>query len=125
MFLGGKPVLNMVYLWANFQPAKFFRSQSTAEIWTAIQNMSSLFYGGPPVYLSIDQGSNYISREIRSNVEAHGIRMKEAPIETPTSIGTVEIYHDPLRTAYMKLRSHFYRKTNHSDFLHMVIFSVN
>lgn len=58
---------------------------------------------GPPDFLSIDQGSGYVSKEFRSKAEAAGIRLSEAPIENPGSIGIVERYHAPLRRAYQKI----------------------
>lgn len=56
-------------------------------------------YAGPPDYLSVDQGSEFTSTEMRENSEAAGITMKKAPIETPGGIVTVERYQAPLRSA--------------------------
>lgn len=63
-----------------------------------------MVYTGLPVYLTVVQGSAYTSREMRENLEASDVNPKEAPIETPGAIGTMERYHDPLRVTYEKLR---------------------
>lgn len=61
-------------------------------------------YMDPPEFFSVDQGSNDVSREFKEDMEAAGITLKEAPIETPGSIGTVERYHAPRSCALNMLR---------------------
>lgn len=87
--------------------------------------MCTLVYAGPTDYLWVYQGSNYVSHQMRSNVNARGITPKKAPIETPTSIGTVEIYYSPFRAAYTKIRTPLYRSSTDADCPSMAVFSVN
>lgn len=83
-------------------------------------------YLGSPDYLGIDQGSSYISREFRSNAEAHGIHIYEAPIESAGSIGVVEMYHAPLRSSYKKIRDTLGRKdTSDEECLKLAVYVVN
>lgn len=53
--------------------------------------------------MSVDQGSSYISKEMRSNLEASGKRLREAAIETTGTLGTVERYQAQLRSILVKL----------------------
>lgn len=50
------------------------------------------------------QGSNFISKELKLNLGANYINLKEVPIETLGSVGDVERYHAPLRSSYDKIR---------------------
>lgn len=43
------------------------------------------------------------SKEMQRNCEESGIRLKQAPIQTPVTIGQGERYHAPLSDAYVKL----------------------
>lgn len=58
----------------------------------------------PPDTLAFDQGSAYISKEMKQNIAADDIILEEAPIENPGSVGIVERYHAPLRREYLKVR---------------------
>lgn len=87
----------------HFLAACFLKPQTAAEIWKYIQNRWIPTYLGPPDSLEVELGSAYISKETRSIVEAAGIKVEDAAIENPGSIGTVERYHGPLRAAYKKL----------------------
>lgn len=80
---------------------------------------------GPPDFLAVDQGKAYVSVEMKSTVNACGVRLEEAPIENPGSIGVVERYHAPLRTGYTKIRSSLYRTINDEECLQMAVFANN
>lgn len=104
MFLQNRLVLPLVDTATHFCSAAFLQPQSRRDIWKFILNQLVLIYVGTPDYLSLDQKSTFASKEIRENVEAARITLKEAPIETPGSIGTVERYQAPLRSVYDKIR---------------------
>lgn len=53
--------------------------------------------------IHVHQGTVYVSNEMKGNMEAARITLKEAPMETPVAIGTVEVYHAALRVAYIKI----------------------
>lgn len=125
MFLHSKPVLHMVYMATHFCAACFHRNQSAAAIWTSIHTPWTLVYIGPPDHLTVDQGSSYVSREIRAILEADGVTLQEAAIENLGAIGTVERYHAPLRAAFMKIRDELGLETIYKRCLQMAIFSVN
>ena len=125
MWIMGKPVVHMVDVATHFTAARFIRKQSSAEVWKAIRRMWTLLYCGPPDYLAVDQGSNYISSEFKDAARQDGIKIREAPIETPGSIGIVERYHTPLRRAYLTIRESFDKTTTNDDCLLMATFSVN
>lgn len=90
MFLLGRPVHHIIDMATHFCAAPFLKSQSAREIWTKIQLLWTLVYSGPSDHLSVDQGSSFISREMRANLESDGVTLHEAPIENPGSIGTFE-----------------------------------
>lgn len=73
----------------------------------------------------VEQGSYYISQELKGNLEAADINLVEAPIENPGTIGIVERYQAPLRAAYEILRADFDRKTSDDECLRMAVYSVN
>lgn len=125
MFINGKPVLHMVDQATHFSAATFLKNQSSAEVWKAIQHLWNLVYLGPPDTIKVDQGSNYISRELRGELNANGIALEEAPIETPGAIGTVERYHAPLRLAFEKIRRDLGRDVADHECLRMAVFAVN
>lgn len=58
---------------------------------------------GPPDFLTVDQGSSYVSKKIKEKLKASGIKLEEAPIESPGAISVVESYHAPLRRYYNKI----------------------
>ena len=126
MFINSRPVLHMVDESTHYQAASFLKSQSTSEIWKSIQRLWILTYLGPPDYLSVDQGTAYISAEMKANLSASGITLNEAPIENPGSIGLVERYHAPLRCAFAKLRETLEKNiVNDADCLQMAVFATN
>lgn len=79
----------------------------------------------PPYYLHVDQGTNYGSKEFKSNAEAAGITIREATIGTPGAIGTVERYHAPLRAAYYKIKLEGKRNCDRKECLEMAVFEIN
>lgn len=52
----------------------------------------------------VSHGSNYVSKELKVEMEASGIEIDEEPIEIPGAIGRVERYHAPLREAFDKVK---------------------
>ena len=59
-------------------------------------------------------------------MEAAGIKLEEAPIENPRSIGVVERYHAPLKKAYLKLRQTLQKNdTNDAECLQMAVYPAN
>lgn len=87
--------------------------------------MWTYVYLGPPDFLSVDQGTAYVSQEMKGYLDAEGITMKEAPIETPGAIGIVERYHAPLRAAFDKIRADSPRNTTDAECLRMAVYAVN
>lgn len=126
MFIQSRPVLHLVDEGTHFTSAAFLKNQSTAEIWKTICRLWIHTYNGPPDFLAVDQGSAYISKEMKSKAAAAGITMEEAPIETPGSIGIVERYHAPLRMAFTKLREDL-RKDEATDdeCLQLAVYACN
>lgn len=81
---------------------------------------------GPPEHLSIDQGSNYISKEFQDNTTAAGVSIMKAPIKNPGFIRLVERYHAPLHRAFNTIRKTFGRKEASDDeCLQMEVYSNN
>lgn len=76
-------------------------------------------------HLHVDQGTNYTSKEMKSNLEASDVTLHEDGIETPVSIGTVQRYHGPLRAAYTRIGRQLGRETTYADHLTMAVFAGN
>lgn len=125
MLIENRPVLHMVGEATHFFGAAFLRNQSTAEIWATNQRIWSLLYLGPPDFLTVDQGSAYVSVEMRRNLAAVGVVLREAPVESPEPIEVVERYHAPLRSAYNLIRADSPRDISDADCLKKAVFAVN
>lgn len=106
-----RSVIHLVDEATYFSAATFLQNQTTSEIGKTITRLWIHSYMGPPYYLVVDQGSSYITKEIKSNLEASGVALDEALIETSGSIVTVEPHHAPLRCANNKVRSSLNKKT--------------
>lgn len=65
--------------------------------------MWMLFYLGLPDVLFDFQGSAYVAEQMMHNLEAAGIRLLEAPIEIPETIGHVDIYDSLFRESYERI----------------------
>ena len=57
-------------------------------------------YLGPPDYITIDTGKNFVSREFKEYVDTLGIQTKAVLVKAHNSISIVERYHSPLRRIY-------------------------
>lgn len=58
-------------------------------------------------------------------MEGYGVKIKEAPIETTGSIGTVERYQAPLWVTFEKIWEESGGKIGEADCLKMEVFAVN
>lgn len=126
MFIDGRPVIHIIDEGTHYSAAGFLKSQTADAVWRVILNLWTLTYLGPPDFLSVYQGSNYISKEFRSKAEAQGISIDEAPIETPGAIGLVERYHAPLRSSYRKIRSSMSnQEASDNECLRMATYAIN
>lgn len=125
MFLLGNKVLHIVDIATNFCAAYLLRLKTTDQIWRTAQNLWTMAYIGPSDYLSVDKGSSYISQEMKENVEASGMTLKEAQIETKGAIGTVERYHAPLQAAFKKNLKYMKKDISENECLKMATFPVN
>lgn len=116
MFIGGKPVVHMVDEPRTTRPHPFSE--------TSILVKFGIIYEiyGPPDYLVVDQGSAYVSAEMKATFEADGVKMRQAPIENPGTIGVVERYYAPLRRALNCVREEMGNEVGDLEFLRMSVF---
>lgn len=56
---------------------------------------------------------------MRQNIEAAGVTLCEAPIETLGAIGTVIRYHAPFRYSYEKIRKQMEREIAYKECVEM------
>lgn len=73
----------------------------------------------------MDQGSAYISKEMRPNFQVAGVTLHEALIENPETIGVVEFYHAPLRAAYEKIRTELNKDVSDVECSKMAVYAIN
>lgn len=125
MYIHNKPILHVVDEATHYMAAIFMRKVNSEETWKGILKCWIRIYLGPPDNIRVDQGSNFVSQHFKSCVEAEGITLLEAPVESPFTMSHVERYHAPLRTAYLKIRDSLPRSETDSDCLQMAVKSVN
>lgn len=101
------------------------RPRFTAYIWKAIRELLVQTYAGPPDYLVVDQGSAYVSCEMKRNAEASGLTLKEAPVDYPGTIVVVERYHAPLHAAFERIMSHYGGNVSNKECMRMSVYAVN
>ena len=94
-----------MYKRQHFTAARFLRKCSSKEVFKTICHCWINVYSGPPDFIHVDQGTNFISKEFKNAVSTLDIGLIEAPIECPNSLSHVERYHGPLRLVYEKLES--------------------
>lgn len=104
MYINSRPVLHIVHEGTHFNAAQFLRNMTAQHVWKTLLKCWSRVYLGPPDFLHVDQGSNFVSAELAANATADGVTVLEAPIESPSTMSHVERYHAPLRVAYSKIR---------------------
>jgi hypothetical protein len=124
MYLDGDPILHVVDEATHFAAASYLRNVSARETWRALTRCWSHVYMGPPDYLRVDQGTNFISKEFQSLANAAEIAIIEAPVEHPSSMTHVERYHGPLRAAFEKLCTSLQSESK-EDLLQLAVSCVN
>lgn len=83
----------MIYISTDFGSEFFLKRKYSAKIWQTAQNQWFLTYNGPPDFLKVDQGSEFVSREMRSIQNYAGVQLCETPVVNPRNISTVESHH--------------------------------
>jgi len=124
MFINRKPILHVVDEATPFSAATWLKNSTSSEVWKGLLRCWTHVYLGPPDFLRIDQGSNFVSREFKGLADTSGITVLEAPIECPNSMSHVERYHRPLRKAYEKLKSELKGESDR-DLLQLAVYAVN
>ena len=122
--LDGKPVLHVVDEATSFQAATFLKDMSAKSAWDALRLCWIDTYIGPPDYVVHDAGTNFASKEFRSDAKAMSVHVHEVPVEAHNSVGKVERYHAPLRRAYSILRAEL-PDASQEIFLQMAIKAIN
>lgn len=125
MYIKRKPILHMVDEATHFMAATFLRNHSSEQVWKGLMNCWSRVYLGPPDYLRIDQGSNFVSKEFLDNAESDGITILEARIESLSTMSHSERYHGPLRVTYTKIRDSMPRAETDADCLQLAVKCLN
>lgn len=104
MHINQNPVLQIVCAGARFTVAAFMSGVSAQTVWETLLRAWIKPYVGSPHMIKVDQGSQFVSDELYRASESVGIFLKEAPIESPSSMGIGERFHDPLRRIFFKLQ---------------------
>lgn len=77
-----------------FVAVSFLKNQSTKQIGTEFLCCGSIVIWSQD-NISVDEGTAYVSKEMKEKAEASVIKMVEAPIEISRSIGIVKCYNVP------------------------------
>jgi hypothetical protein len=104
MYLQSKPLLHVVCEATHYQAARFLPSMSADDTWKAFVACWCQTYLGPPDYLRVDQGSNFVAKSFLTSAIAENIHVLEAPVENPASMTHVERYHGPLRHVFDRMK---------------------
>ncbi|KAI0996971.1 hypothetical protein K3495_g11210 [Podosphaera aphanis] len=100
MYIDGSPILHVVDEATRFQATKWLKNMSSGHIWNMPQACWIGVYLSPPDIINHDAGTSFTSMEFRQSAESLSITTKEAPVESPNTMGLVERYHKPLRRVY-------------------------
>lgn len=73
MFIAGRPVIHIVDVWTHIYAGEFLRSQSTLGLRPMLCNLWMYVYLGSSDFMGAEQGSSYVSNEMRTNTEMSGI----------------------------------------------------
>lgn len=92
MFIHRKPVPHMVVVATNLKATTFLKYQSSKDICKSVLDYWIYLHVGTPEVIHVDQGSAYISTEMKVNIQIYGVKIWEETIETPESIGTMVIH---------------------------------
>jgi hypothetical protein len=77
---------------------------SADDTWKAFVACWCQTYIGPPDYLRVDRGSNFVAKSFLTSAIAEDIHVLEAPVENPASMAHVELYHGPLRHVFDRMK---------------------
>lgn len=124
MYINKDPVLHVIDEATHFMSACWLRKVSSKEVWNGLLRCWSNTYLGPPDFLRIDQGSQFVSSEFKSTADTARIQILETPIECPGSMSHIERYHGPLRVAYEKLATEL-KGERKDDLLKMAVSATN
>lgn len=122
MLIQGRPILHIVYMATHFCATTFLRNHSTSVVWKVLQDMRSLVFVGPPDHICVAQELNFISKEMRSNLDACGDCIEVAPIENPGTMGMFERYQALLKAVYKRIRSDFSKETSYKECLIIAVY---
>jgi hypothetical protein len=124
MYLLEQPVLRVVDEATHFSSAMFLPSMTAKDTWNTLMTCWSDIYLGPPEFLRIDQGANFVAQLFQDKASEHVISQLKAPMESASTMSHVEPYHAPLRAAFLKIRSTCGTETSHSDALQLAVKAV-
>lgn len=64
-------------------------------------------------------------REMWANLEADGVTLCDAAIETDGTSGTIEMYYSPLRPEFLQIRTELNRDASHENCLKLAVLSIS
>ena len=125
LYVDQRPVLHVVDEATHFASARFLRDVTAEKTWRTLKTCWSGTYLGPPDFLRIDQGANFVARKFQEMALEDGTTLIEASVESANTMSHVERYHVPLRAAYRKVRATCGRDTSDSEALQLSVMAVN
>ncbi len=111
VYIDGNAILHCVDECTHFGSAAIVPSMRSEDVWKTLLKCWSLVYLGPPDFLRIDQGSNFVSAEFKASAHAEGITVLEAPVESPETMSRARTL--PLPSAFRLPERSKNRSTSH------------
>jgi hypothetical protein len=124
MYLIGRPVLHVVCEQTHYQAARFLKNMSADETWRTFSSCWRHTYLGPPDFIRVDQGTNFVAEKFASSAMADGIQICEAPVESPETMSHCERYHGPLRVSFNRIKLEL-KDASDEDILQQAVKVVN
>ncbi len=89
-YISNKPILHVVDEATHYNAALFLTKISSETVCRALLKCWSQIYLGPPDFLRVDQGSQFVSKEFTENAEADGITILPAQSNLPPQCLTLK-----------------------------------
>ncbi len=100
MYINNSPILHVVDEVTRYQAAKWLQNVLSKHIWDVLRLCWIDYYLGPPDFIRLNAGKNFVSHEFEQFASSMAITTRNVSVKAYWSIGIMERYHIILRKAY-------------------------